>query len=275
MPVLRLLRSKTPEPTPRTANSEPTLGLEGFGTEASDSAAARSDSSPARWLIALFAVIALAEAVPTALWAKDYLARRTQTAASLGAVMEAAALIPATGLTAIAAPCEPVAAALSEGPAGASAPPSVAPQATLAAAQPIAAGIVAITAPVPMQIYSKGRLLGTTEADSLMLPLGAYELDLVNETVGYRERRSVSVQAGRRTMLRIDPPAGTVNINAIPWAEVWMDNQRLGETPIGNLHAPIGTRELVFRHPDFGERRARVLVTLKEAARVSVDLRKP
>jgi hypothetical protein len=151
----------------------------------------------------------------------------------------------------------------------------VAPQATLAAAQPIAAGIVAITAPVPMQIYSKGRLLGTTEADSLMLPLGAYELDLVNETVGYRERRSVSVQAGRRTMLRIDPPAGTVNINAIPWAEVWMDNQRLGETPIGNLPAPIGTRELVFRHPDFGERRARVLVTLKEAARVSVDLRKP
>jgi hypothetical protein len=53
-----------------------------------------------------------------------------------------------------------------------------------------------------------------------------------------------------------------------------MDGQRIGETPIGNLQTAIGTRELVFRHPDLGERRATVSVTLKEAARFSMDLRK-
>jgi hypothetical protein len=37
---------------------------------------------------------------------------------------------------------------------------------------------------------------------------------------------------------------------------------------------PIGSRELIFRHPDLGERRATVLVTLKEPARISMDLRK-
>ena len=83
------------------------------------------------------------------------------------------------------------------------------------------------------------------------------------------------MQAGRRATLRIDPPTGTLHINALPWAEVWIDNQRVGETPIGNMQVPIGTRELVFRHPELGERRTRVLVTLKEPARVSLDLRKP
>ena len=66
----------------------------------------------------------------------------------------------------------------------------------------------------------------------------------------------------------------TVNVNAVPWAEVWMDGQRLGETPLGNVQVPIGTRELIFRHPEFGERRATVFVTLKEPARISMYLRK-
>ena len=65
-----------------------------------------------------------------------------------------------------------------------------------------------------------------------------------------------------------------LHINAVPWAEVWIDGERIGETPIGNLPARIGTREIVFRHPDLGERRATALVTLKEPVRISMDLRK-
>jgi hypothetical protein len=109
----------------------------------------------------------------------------------------------------------------------------------------------------------------------LLLALGAHELELVNESVGYRVVRSVTIQSGRQASLRIDPPQGTLNVNAVPWAEVWIDNQRVGETPIGNVQVPIGTREIVFRHPELGERRTRVLVTMKQPARVSVDLRKP
>ena len=275
--MLRLLRSNPPKPAPFDP-TRASLGLEGFGSETNPVSGieATTRGSGSRWLIALLAVVAIAEAVPTALWARDYMARGWNLDGSTVPPAAAATLIPGTPLGIIAAPCEAAAApAPSDGPAAAVAAAPVSSARTATAAQPIAAGILAITAPLPMHVYSKGRLLGTTEADSLMLPLGAYELELVNESVGYRERRTVSVQAGRRTALRIDPPSGRVNINAVPWAEVWMDNQRVGETPIGNLEAPIGTRELVFRHPELGERRTRVLVTLKEAARVSVDLRKP
>jgi hypothetical protein len=136
------------------------------------------------------------------------------------------------------------------------------------------AGSVAVSAPLPLQVLLRGRVVGTTEAESFMLPVGTQELEFVNQSVGYRARRTVTIQAGKTAALRLEPPSGTVNINAMPWAEVWLGGQRLGDTPLGNVQIPIGSRELVFRHPDLGERRATVLVTLKEPARISIDLRK-
>ena len=62
-------------------------------------------------------------------------------------------------------------------------------------------------------------------------------------------------------------------INAVPWAEVFVDGTRIGETPIGNIAVPIGTHEVIFRHPDLGERRVPVIVKLGEASKVGVDLR--
>ena len=62
----------------------------------------------------------------------------------------------------------------------------------------------------------------------------------------------------RRQARRSICPNGTLSINAQPWAEVWVDGERVGETPIGNLSRRIGTHEVLFRHPDLGERRETV-----------------
>ena len=53
-----------------------------------------------------------------------------------------------------------------------------------------------------------------------------------------------------------------------------MDGDRVGETPIGNLPLTIGSHEIVFRHPEFGEQRHAATVGLKAPARLSVDMRK-
>ena len=63
-------------------------------------------------------------------------------------------------------------------------------------------------------------------------------------------------------------------LNAIPWAEVWIDGEKVGDTPIGNLPVAIGPHEIVFRHPDLGEQKHAATVTLNATARLSVDLRK-
>jgi len=71
-----------------------------------------------------------------------------------------------------------------------------------------------------------------------------------------------------------DKPRGRVRVVANPWAEVWIDGVRAGETPLGNLSMTIGPHEVLFRHPEHGEQRHAVTVTLAAPARLSVDLRK-
>jgi hypothetical protein len=145
--------------------------------------------------------------------------------------------------------------------------------APVAAAGP-ASGWVAVTAPFAMQIFENGRLVGSTESERIMVPAGRHVFEIVNDVLSYRERRTVQVQPGRTATIGIDLPNGTLNLNAQPWAEVWIDNRRVGETPIGNLSVPIGPHEVVFRHPQFGERRQAISVTAGTPVRLSVDMRK-
>jgi serine/threonine-protein kinase len=83
----------------------------------------------------------------------------------------------------------------------------------------------------------------------------------------------VQVPPGRTATVDLELPRGVLHVNAAPWAEVWLDGQRVGETPIGNLNVPIGPHELIFRHPQFGEKRHAVSVTLGGPVRVSVDMK--
>ena len=136
-------------------------------------------------------------------------------------------------------------------------------------------GWLTINAPVPLQIVRGTDLIGTSQTARIMLPAGKHDLQLTNETLGISERRTVQVTAGSTATVRVDVPSGRLNINALPWAQAWVDGKPVGETPIGNYQVSVGTHEVLFRHPDLGERRQTVVVTLKGPARVSVDLRKP
>jgi hypothetical protein len=63
-----------------------------------------------------------------------------------------------------------------------------------------------------------------------------------------------------------------LSLNALPWAEVFVDGERIGETPIGNLVRPIGRHEVIFRHPQLGERHESVVVAAGRTTRLGVDL---
>ena len=148
-------------------------------------------------------------------------------------------------------------------PVGAAAVPAGAP----------AGGWVAIKAPFSLEVREGGRVIGTTDADRIMVAAGRHELQLVNETLGYSSTRVVTVPPGKVATIAADLPNGAVNLNASPWAEVWIDGQRVGETPIGNLSVPIGPHEVVFKHPQFGEKRHAISVSLSAPVRLSVDMK--
>ena len=138
-----------------------------------------------------------------------------------------------------------------------------------------ASGWLTLSSRVPLQIWEKDTLVGTTDMPRILLPAGAHELELVNSALGFRESRSVQVTAGQATTVALKLPMGTISINALPWAEVWIDGQRAGETPIGNMSIAIGNHDIVFRHPELGEQKKTVAVAVGAPFRVGVDMKKP
>jgi hypothetical protein len=141
-------------------------------------------------------------------------------------------------------------------------------------AEGIASGWLTVRGPVPVQIFENGALIGTSDTARLLLPVGRHDLEFVNETFGYRVRQTVQITARQAAALALEPMTGTLSVNAQPWAEVWVDGQRIGETPIGNLSLPIGHHELVVRHPQLGERRQTVAVGANGPSRIGIDLRR-
>jgi serine/threonine protein kinase len=136
-------------------------------------------------------------------------------------------------------------------------------------------GWLTLATPFPVQIFENGQLIGSSDSDRVMVAAGRHELELRSERLGYQASRSVQVAAGKVSTVRVEAPKGSIAINAQPWAEVWIDGEKVGETPIGNHELTIGAHEVMFRHPDFGERKQTAVVTQAAPTRLIVDMRKP
>jgi hypothetical protein len=135
-------------------------------------------------------------------------------------------------------------------------------------------GWLALSTPFDLQVFERDELVGVSGAARIMLVAGRHELALVNQTLGYQQTRRIDVAPGKVTALRIDAPKAALNINARPWADVSVDANAVGQTPIANLLLPIGTHQLTFRHPQLGERQQSVVVTTTGPNRIAVDLTK-
>jgi hypothetical protein len=101
---------------------------------------------------------------------------------------------------------------------------------------------------------------------------GRHELELVNAELEFRKSVAVQVGAGTTTTPAVELPNGSLSLNALPRAEVTIDGRSLGTTPLGNVSVPIGTYEIIWRHPQLGERRRTVKVPATTPVRVGVDL---
>jgi len=138
---------------------------------------------------------------------------------------------------------------------------------------PVFSGWVAIFAPIRLEVSEGRRSLGSTDESRIMLPPGKHVLTFSSAEFGYKGTQTVEISPGEERVLNLRP-TGTVNLNASPWAEVWVDGTRAGETPLANLEVPLGTREFVFKHPQYGERKLTATVTTTTSA-LSVDFGRP
>ena len=130
-------------------------------------------------------------------------------------------------------------------------------------------GGVRLSSPIELKVLQGDRVLGSSADGPVVMAAGTYELDLINTALGFRAHQSVTFRAGQITTLTIPVPRGRISVNAQPWAEVWIDDRLVGETPLANLDLPIGEHQVMFRHPQLGERRQTLVVRADTPARIS------
>ena len=125
--------------------------------------------------------------------------------------------------------------------------------------------------PIELQILEDDNLIGTTSAARVMLPAGRHNLQLVNRALGFETTLPVNIPAAKSINASVGLPNGSVSLNALPWANVAVDGRSLGTTPLANIELAIGTHEVVWTHPQFGERKQVITVPLKTPVRLVID----
>jgi hypothetical protein len=119
-----------------------------------------------------------------------------------------------------------------------------------------AMGKLAVTSSTPAEIYQGDKRLGATPM-TLQLPVG-------KQAIEYRlgDLRTVvnhDIKADKTTNATVTFQT-TIQINAKPWAQVFVDGAQrraLGQTPLSGVSVPVGS-VLVFENPNFASKTHRV-----------------
>ena len=116
-------------------------------------------------------------------------------------------------------------------------------------------GLIVIVA-VVMNI-DRGSSSGSNETSKRTFKIG----DTVN--VGSGETLSASYSFNR---------TGSLRILVTPWAEVYVDGQHLGQTPMDELEVPVGLHSVSLRHPTLGEKSEVVEIRRNESTVLKVEM---
>jgi len=151
-------------------------------------------------------------------------------------------------------------------------PADLAAAAALAQAGREKRGGLRLVSPVEVQVLEGEHVLGSTADGPIVTTAGRHDLDFINAAIGFRSRQTVDIKAGQIVRMTITPPDGRVSVNAAPWAQVSIDGNTVGDTPLANLPLSAGEHQITFRHPQLGEQTQKVIVKAGALTRVSATL---
>jgi hypothetical protein len=141
--------------------------------------------------------------------------------------------------------------------------------ATTLPASPERRGGLRLSSPIEIQVLEGERVLGSSADGPIVTTAGRHELDFINGAFGYRSRQVVNIKAGQIVAMTVAPPEGKVSVNALPWAQVWINGSLMGDTPLANVPLAVGEYQITFRHPQLGEQTQKVVVKSAALTRVS------
>jgi hypothetical protein len=261
--------SETFRPTPSLANSFP-VHTKHEDVPFTAVLLETKDEKPSRKIpIGLIAMIALAVGIFFVVQSRRSAQKAAATAAQTQPVQKSD-FPPSSNTQKPATPtASPIAAAVPAKPTTATPPPPVPTPVTPPVNQPVPAatvGKLAVSSPTAAEIYIGNKYVGSTPT-TLELPAG-------RQTIEYRHgdlRTTVShdIKANQTITASVTFQM-TVQVNAKPWAQVFLDGsprRALGQTPLSGITVPIGG-VLIFENPSFATKSYRI--TDKDTA-IQVD----
>jgi hypothetical protein len=120
-----------------------------------------------------------------------------------------------------------------------------------------ASGTLTVYSRIPLEVYDGTRRVGTSDGPMSLAP-GWHELRLVSNRYNYRDDIAVEIRPGEAMSHNVTLPTGQLRVRSAPGAEVLVDGGVVGRAPFVEVDVPLGTREVVVRHPELGVRRATV-----------------
>lgn len=131
-------------------------------------------------------------------------------------------------------------------------------------------GWLALFSPIDLKLAVDGRAITLDDQNRAMLPSGAHQLTVQNRALGYEHTQSIEIKPGDTTPVSVVLPKTTLSVTTSSPADVWVDGERVGEAPIADYPVDIGTRAVLVRSAEHGERHATVTATVAPV-RVSFD----
>jgi hypothetical protein len=131
-------------------------------------------------------------------------------------------------------------------------------------------GWVALTAAVDVTLSEGGKPLKRDDRGWAILPPGTHDIHLDNPVLGVHETRHVVVTPGGTTRLSFEAHSSTISLTTNEVADVWVDGQPYGQTPLVDQPISIGLHDVRLRSAAH-ERWLRIRATV-QPVQVNVDL---
>jgi hypothetical protein len=122
------------------------------------------------------------------------------------------------------------------------------------------------------ELWIDGMKAGETPLSEIPVSAGSHEIVLINPTIVGVIRDSVQTRSGetlRKSYSFHD--AGLLRVIVNPWADVYVDGRKVGQTPMDDVKVPVGTHTVELRHPSHGQRVREVQVRRGETSIVRVQ----
>ncbi|MHB8878244.1 MAG: serine/threonine-protein kinase, partial [Myxococcaceae bacterium] len=126
-------------------------------------------------------------------------------------------------------------------------------------------GLLTVESNLPATVWLDGARIGSAPIARVKISAGEHRIKLENAALGLSRVERVQVRSGEETLHRVVFRKGKLNVTVQPWADVWLDGAKLGQTPLAAREVWEGRHRLRLVGPQ-GEKTVTVDVAAGETA---------